>query len=267
MNIRRSAFIAIAAAALTLSACSSEEPDSAPVQGPAVPSVSNEAPPFPAIEVDKNAPVPSGVFGENGAVPYGWQVNDFDPSRPTLTVYADFQCEGCGVFEGSPSAAYIDDLSRNGDVNIVYRPTALRDFALGNSATAETTAAWGCAIDEGFGREYRNLALYNQTIDGSGVTVENLIRGGELVGMNANQQESFTECVESETYKDWAYNSTALIAPDFPGTPSATYDQEQVPQEVLWSQELLQSLVEGGGQAVTITPETGDPQVTIPLVE
>jgi protein-disulfide isomerase len=265
MNIRLIAIAGLAAAALTLSACSSGEDTSAPVQGPTVPATSDQVTQPPTIEVNKDAPVPNDVFGEDGAVPYGWQVNDFDSSRPTLTVFADFQCEGCGVFEGGPSAAYIDDLSRNGDINIIYRPTALRDFALGNSATAETTAAWGCAIDEGFGREYRNLALYNQTIDGSGVTMENLISGGELVGMNPNQQESFAACVESETYKDWAYNSTALIGSEFAGTPSATYNDELVPQEVLWTQELLQSFIEGGGQLVT--PDAGDPQVTVPLVE
>lgn len=180
-----------------------------------------------ALLADESAPLPVGVNPSDSQglqSPYGWNFVTFDPSRPTVTLWEDFQCPACAGFERSPVKTAIMQKADAGDINLIFRPLSFLDLSLGNDSSARATAAWGCAIDAGVGEKYRSLVFVNQPAEGAGFTEAELLSGGELAGLTGEEFTGFQECVTSGTYKAWSGTSSFNAPPEVGGTPTVMVD-------------------------------------------
>ncbi len=210
-----------------------------PPQGPEVPDVNpEEEPEVNQIVINPDAPLPEGVLSIDEENAFGWQVNGpIDPNRPTLTLFEDFQCGFCARLKQEDTDSF---LLTQEDYNLVIRPTGLRDFNLGNESSKDSTAALGCAIDQGIGLEYRANLYKFQDPEGMGFTEDFLVESGKEMIDGEEAKDTFERCVEEGSYADWAYNSTAILDPnEFSGTPALYLGTEEIPIETVFEYEKL----------------------------
>lgn len=159
------------------------------------------------VDPDPNAPLPEGVLGADSAHPYGVPYGTGAEGVPVLEIWEDFQCPACGALE-QVNGAGIAKLAETGKIQLVWRPTHFLDANLGNDASNRAIAAWGCAIDAGKVREFHDLVYVNQPADeGLGYSQDQLISFGEQTGIAGADLETFTQCVQDDTYRAWAANS------------------------------------------------------------
>lgn len=196
------------------------------------------------VDPDPTAPVPANVFGADAAIPFGVPFGTASADAPVLELWEDFQCPACGALEMANGAG-IKQLAEEGTVQLVYRPTAFLDTNLGNDASHRAIAAWGCAIDEGFLKEFHEQVYANQPAEeGAGWTNEDFIVFGTNAGLTDTGLESFTQCVNDGTYLPWAANTTEqFYTNQIQGTPSGVLNGQVVGSEILADQVKLTELV------------------------
>lgn len=205
---------------------------------------------------DPNAPLPAGVLPADDerafGVPYPGTAS---PDAPVLEIWEDFQCPACGAVEQANGAG-IESLADAGKIQLIWRPSTFLDRNLGNDASARATAAFGCAIDAGKGKEFHATVFANQPEqEGTGWTNEELIGFGGEVGIAGADLETFTQCVTDGTYLGWAANSTEVFyASNIPGTPLAKVNGVEIPTEILVDQASLEQLIDEAAAA-----GSGDP--------
>lgn len=185
---------------------------------------------------DANAPLPQGVIPAGQDFAYGYPVGT--PSSedvPSLQVWEDFQCPACGAVE-KLNGRGIKDLGLSGRAQVILRPTTFLDGMGGTEHSINITSAWGCAIDQNKGLEYHASIFENQPErQGDGISQERLIEIGAEVGITGPQLETFTQCVQDGTYRQWALNSTAIFnSENIDGTPTGVINgTERVKGQVL----------------------------------
>ena len=197
------------------------------------------------VDPDPNAALPDTVFGADSPTPFGVPYGTAAAGAPVLELWEDFQCPACGALELANGVG-IEQLAEEGKVQLVYRPTAFLDSNLGNDSSHRAIAAWGCAIDEGFVKEFHQQVYANQPVEeGSGWADQELIDLGSNAGIAGTDLESFTQCVNDGKYLAWAANSTEqFYINQIPGTPSGFLNGEDVGTEILADQVRLTELVE-----------------------
>ena len=173
------------------------------------------------IEPDPSAPVPEGVLGADSEWAFGVPYGEGGENVPVLELWEDFQCPACAALEEANGAG-IAELAETGVVRLIWRPTAFLDRNLANDASNRAIAAWGCAIDQGFTREFHDAVYANQPEEeGDGWPNDDFFAIGEQIGMSGEQLDSFTQCVNDETYRVWAANSTQVFYDQgISGTPA-----------------------------------------------
>ena len=193
------------------------------------------------IEADTSAPLPKGVnpFETNDYIDFGWNYNERDESLPNAVVWADFQCPACSDWERNGSLDALAVKADNGELNLVVRPLAFLDANYGNDSSQRSTAAWGCAIDQGKALEYYKLVFLNQPEQGGGFRDEDLIFGAELVGLEGAALDEFTECYESGRYSKWAPTSSVESPQSVGGTPSVSFNETVLDIETIWDPSTL----------------------------
>jgi protein-disulfide isomerase len=196
------------------------------------------------VEPDPSAPVPQGVLGAGSEWAFGVPYGTGSDSVPVLELWEDFQCPACVALEQTNGAG-IAELADTGVIRLIWRPTAFQDRSLGNDASNRAVAAWGCAIDAGFTREYHD-AIYNNepAVQGDGWTNQQLIGFAGDIGMSGDTLETFTQCVNDGTYRPWAANSTQeFYDGSIPGTPYVKIDGVEVPNATVADQAALLAAV------------------------
>jgi protein-disulfide isomerase len=210
----------------------------------------------PVASADPNAPLPAGVLPADDerafGVPYPGTAS---PDAPVLEIWEDFQCPACGAVEQANGAG-IESLADSGQVQLIWRPTTFLDRNLGNDSSARATAAFGCAIDAGKGKEFHETVFANQPEqEGTGWTNEELIAFGSDAGITGADLDTFTQCLTDGTYLGWAANSTDVFyTSNIPGTPLAKINGVEIPTEILVDQAALEKLV-----AEAAAAGSGDP--------
>lgn len=205
---------------------------------------------------DPNAPLPAGVLPADDerafGVPYPGTAT---PDAPVLEIWEDFQCPACGAVEMANGAG-IESLADSGKIQLIWRPTAFLDRNLGNDASARATAAFGCAIDAGKGKEFHATIFANQPEqEGTGWTNEELIGFGSDVGVTGADLETLTQCVADGTYLGWSANSTEVFyTSNIPGTPLAKLNGVEIPTEILVDQATLEQLIDEAAAAGSSDP-------------
>ena len=193
------------------------------------------------VDFDTSAPLPKGVnpFETNDYIDFGWNYNERDESLPNAVVWADFQCPACGDWERNGSLDALAEKADNGELNLVVRPLAFLDANYGNDSSQRSTAAWGCAIDQGKALEYYKLVFLNQPQQGAGFRDEDLIFGAELVGLEGASLDEFTECYESGRYSKWATTSSVESPQSIGGTPSVSFNETVFDIDTIWDPSTL----------------------------
>lgn len=191
------------------------------------------------VDPDPSAPVPEGVLGADSEWPFGVPYGTGGENVPVLELWEDFQCPACAALEEANGAG-IAELAETGVARLIYRPTAFLDSTT-NDASNRTIGAWGCAIDQGFTREFHDAVYVNQPeVEGAGWTDAELIGIAERIGIGGEQLEEFTQCVNDGTYRVWAANATQAFRDEVvPGTPYARIDGVEVDNATLADQAAL----------------------------
>ena len=163
----------------------------------------------PAPTPDASAPLPTDVESTTYGWRYGigWTAAN-EAKLPTLELWEDFQCPACKALETSVGDQ-IAELGASGSVKLLYRPTTFldaREMEIPNSS-ARATAAWGCAIDAGKGREYQSTVYANQPTEGAGFSDETLIGYAGQAEISGAALETFTTCFQDGKYLPWSANS------------------------------------------------------------
>jgi hypothetical protein len=174
---------------------------------------SSTAPPAP----NANAALPLGVDKTTYGVPYG----NGPATVPQLQLWEDFQCPICGDLERTNGTG-ITQLADQGKIRLLWRPTTFLDDNWNNQASQQAAMAWGCAIDEGKGKQYHSTVFSNQpATEGTGYTQQQLLDFGKKAGITGTAYDTFQSCVTSGKYSEWVANSRqAFDAAAVPGTPT-----------------------------------------------
>lgn len=89
---------------------------------------------------------------------------------PVVSLFLDYQCPACANFERG-YGPQLDQLARNGDIQLEYRTMTFLDANLGNDASERAANAAACADLTGRYSEYHNTIFANQpTGEGTGYT-------------------------------------------------------------------------------------------------
>ncbi len=121
-----------------------------------------------------------------------------------LTLWEDFQCPGCKLFEEANSDL-VKQRVADGDVTVTIHPLSFLDSNLSNTSSVAAANAFGCAADAG-GQEaldFHQTLYANQPAESAGQeawTTADLIGWGNDVGIEGTEWES---CVTDQAYAGW----------------------------------------------------------------
>lgn len=205
--------------------------------------------PLPAPNTQ--AALPAGVLGQDSQTPWAVPYNTQTVDAPLLEIWEDFQCPGCAALE-EVNGDGIRQLADSGKVRLVFRPTAFLDANYGTTSSAAAINAWGCAIDQGKTFEYQKVLYANQPTGAGEWTQEDLIGYARGVGISGSALQEFDDCVTSNTYLEWAANSTKAFLDDgVEGTPRGFLNGVVLDGAQLADQGVLVQLVDRAGSGMS----------------
>ncbi|MEU6202921.1 thioredoxin domain-containing protein [Micromonospora musae] len=161
----------------------------------------------------------------------------------TVDIYEDFLCPVCKQFQDTTGAT-VDQLINEGKIRAVYHPVAYLNRFSTTEYSTRSSAASGCAADEGRFAEYAKALYQQQPPEGSaGLTDDKLIDIGAGVGLN---RDDFGSCVRDSTFKAWTEHVTDTASRNnVTGTPTVIIDGEQVADR---SPDGIRAAVEAAGK-------------------
>ncbi|MGK5639845.1 thioredoxin domain-containing protein [Streptomyces sp. URMC 126] len=141
---------------------------------------------------------PQGALGKDGStIPVGKKA-----AKATLTVYEDFRCPACALFEN----AYRDtvrDLEQEGKLKTEYHIVTLIDRNLGGTGSLKAANAAACAQDVGKFAAYHDVLYKNQppeTKDAFADTSRLYELADQVPGLNT---PGFQKCVDDGMHDSW----------------------------------------------------------------
>ncbi|MGW4022568.1 DsbA family protein [Streptomyces sp. NPDC005009] len=193
-------------------------------------------------ESEASGPVvaPSGALGKDGlAIPVGKE-----SAKATLTVWEDFRCPACKVFEQNYSPT-IHELTDSGQLKVEYHLVTLIDNAMGGTGSRNAANAAACAQDTGKFAAYHDVLFENQPPESDDAFADNgkLIElAGKVDGLDT---PAFRSCVEDGTHNSWVAKShEAFQKGGFSGTPTVLYEGENINQDRSMTPEKFKQMVE-----------------------
>ncbi|MGI5442680.1 DsbA family protein [Streptomyces shenzhenensis] len=183
---------------------------------------------------------PSGAQGKDGlAIPVGK-----DDAKSTLTVWEDFRCPACQVFETAYRPT-LHELADAGKLRIEYHLVTLIDGNLGGSGSRRAANAAACAQDAGKFREYHDMLYTNQpkeTDDAFSSDARLIELAGKVDGLDTPE---FQKCVKDGTHNSWvAKSDKAFAAGGFTGTPTVLLNGKNIYQDQSLTPAKLKQMVE-----------------------
>ncbi|MFF9487853.1 DsbA family protein [Streptomyces sp. NPDC014676] len=193
-------------------------------------------------ESEASGPVvaPSGALGKDGlAIPVGKE-----SAKATLTVWEDFRCPACKVFEQNYSPT-IHELTGSGQLKVEYHLVTLIDNGLGGAGSRDAANAAACAQDAGKFAAYHDVLFENQPPESDDAFADNgkLIElAGKVDGLDT---PAFRACVEDGTHNSWVAKShEAFQKGGFSGTPTVLYEGRNINQDRSMTPEKFKRMVE-----------------------
>lgn len=171
--------------------------------------------------------LPTGV-AEDGS----WTYNPEAETEATLDLYKDFQCPGCGWFEGTYGLA-VKQLADDGIVKVVLHPAVFLDNNFDGQHSSRALNALGCAIDQGVGVEFKGLVYASQpATEGDGWTDVQFLELGSAAGIK--DVPAFETCVIQHEHMIWAEVATeSFTASGVSSTPTVRLNGTNIPEDVL----------------------------------
>ncbi|MDI1460591.1 thioredoxin domain-containing protein [Catellatospora sp. KI3] len=143
----------------------------------------------------------------------------------TVDEYVDFLCPHCKAFHDD-YAAQIKQLADTGKITLVTHPVAYLDGASTNQYSTRSSAAAGCAADEGRFTEYADALFAAQPAEGTaGPSDDDLIALGKTVGLG----DPFAQCVKDKKFVNWTdHVTTEAGKAGVSGTPTVLVNGKPV---------------------------------------
>lgn len=199
--------------------------------------------------IDGSAALPNTVQADFG-VPYPGTPN---AGAPVVSIYEDFQCPACGSFE-SVAGEHIGRMAREGKIALVWYPVAFLDDNPGvrqanrdndnPDSSKRAMAAFGCAIDQGKTAEFHDAVFASQPEEGRGYSTQDLKALAGPMGLSGEQEKSYVQCIDDETYLPWAKNATlAFRDSGLGGTPTILMNGKDVDVRVAADATQFEALV------------------------
>jgi protein-disulfide isomerase len=161
---------------------------------------------------------PKGIPAGALSIPVG------NASAPaTLTVYEDFRCPACRLYEMGYGPV-IQDLVQQGKLKIEYRVVTLIDYsALRGQGSRHSANAAACAQDQGKFLSYHDVLYRYQPAETHDEYADNT-RLLELAGLVPGLKNSaFEQCVKESRHETWVKRGMESFQRDFAallGTPT-----------------------------------------------
>lgn len=203
----------------------------------------------------ESAALPTGVYASGTEYMYGWPAQPVKDGVPTLQLWEDFQCPACGQLEKANGSG-IEQLAKDGKINLIYRPTTFLDNNLKNDSSKRATAAFGCAIDAGKGLEYHNYLYANQPLnEGDGWTDEQLATFASSVGISGDALTTWNKCYTDRKFLGWALNSTQVFTEgNFQGTPTGILNGNEIDIKTMADQAALEKAIADAAAGGSASP-------------
>ncbi|WP_225831320.1 thioredoxin domain-containing protein [Streptomyces sp. NK08204] len=187
---------------------------------------------------------PMGARGKDGlAIPVGK-----DSAKSTLTVWEDFRCPACQVFETAYRPT-LHELVDSGKLRIEYHLVRLIDGNLGGSGSLRAGNAAACAQDAGKFRDYHDALYANQpkeSDDAYGDNAKLIEVAGKVSGLGS---AAFQKCVKDGAHDSWVDKSNkAFRTGGFTGTPTVLLDDKNIYQDRTMTPAKLKQMVEAAGR-------------------
>ncbi|HNQ06755.1 MAG TPA: thioredoxin domain-containing protein [Tetrasphaera sp.] len=133
---------------------------------------------------------------------------------PTLDIYEDFQCPGCGQFERILGST-VKEMATSGDVQVRYHVmTFLDDNFQGKNSSRAANAAF-CAADDGKFGEMHDLIYANQpTQEGKGWTDEQLTTFAGQAGLTGAALDAWTTCYQKQDHNQYVVSMQDATSKD-----------------------------------------------------
>lgn len=155
----------------------------------------------------------------NGLVMYPGKAK---PGVPTVELWEDFQCPGCGGLEKNNGKS-IQQMAAAGDIKLTVHVMSFLDQNLNNDSSSRAANAAFCAADAGKFPEYHSAVFAGQPAEeGQGFTDKQLKQTfASAAGITGAAATTFTKCVDEGTYKDYAKDTLKRSNDDgINGTPT-----------------------------------------------
>ncbi|MEU9283912.1 thioredoxin domain-containing protein [Streptomyces sp. NPDC048275] len=191
---------------------------------------------------DASGPVaaPSGATGKDGlAIPVGK-----DSAKSTLTVWEDFRCPACQIFETNYRST-IQELVDAGQLKVEYHLVTLIDGKMSGSGSRNAANAAACAQDAGKFTAYHDVLFENQPEETDDAFADNgkLIElAGKVDGLDT---PAFRKCVNDGTHNSWVVKSNeAFQTGGFSGTPTVLLGGKNINADQTMTPAKLKQMVE-----------------------
>lgn len=147
----------------------------------------------------------------------------------TVTVYEDFMCPYCGMFEGVSRDA-LKEYAASGDVQVRYHVVSFLDGQSSSDYSTRAANALGVVLDQAgpdVAVKFHDLLYENQPEEGgSGLSDEQLVDFAVEAGA---EEADVMGPIESLKFEQWVVNSTGEWSDrGHTGTPTVTVDGETV---------------------------------------
>jgi protein-disulfide isomerase len=153
-----------------------------------------------------------------------------EASAPTtITIYEDFLCPVCGVFDEA-TAAPLEQAAEAGDVQLDLRIVAILDRASDDEYSTRSANAAAVVLDTAGLDAYlafKGLLFENQPAEGGpGLSDDELV---DLAVEAGAEEDAVRPGIEDKSFEQWTVNATdAMSQAGVTGTPTILVDGRQV---------------------------------------
>ena len=174
-----------------------------------------------------------------------------DTTAPvTVTVYEDFMCPYCGLFEDA-SRDVLKEYATAGDVQVRYHVVSFLDGQSSTDYSTRAANALAVVLDQAgpeVAVKFHDSLFENQPSEGgSGLSDEQLI---DLAVQAGADRKAVTGPIESLAFEQWVVNSTGEWSDrGFTGTPTVTVAGEEIEFESV--EDLLTNMTAAIESALT----------------
>lgn len=133
---------------------------------------------------------------------------------PTLDIYEDFQCPGCGQFERILGPT-VKEMATSGDVQVRYHVmTFLDDSFSGKNSSRAANAAFCAADDAKFGGLHDLIFANQPAQEGQGWTDEQLTTFAGQAGLSGAALETWKTCYKAQDHNQYVVSMQEATSKD-----------------------------------------------------